>query len=179
MATPSKIYINGSARRSDHTVQKCTQNTAASLKCRDLLEWRSSLFSEEFHVRSNRGAWVCQGLFSLAFILALILYLIPPYSLWEGVEFIPVIAQESNETWLPMRVWRMHNDFGKTLSMLMTLTGKSLLVFLNEYWYMKLNVTLFQTWPDFQILSLIWLIEFICVTERFSDCHAWTNICTY
>ncbi len=29
---------------------------------------------------------------------------------------------------------------------------KSLLAFLNEYWYMKLNVTFFQTWPDFQIL---------------------------
>lgn len=28
---------------------------------------------------------------------------------------------------------------------------------------MKLNVTLFRTWPDFQNLTFIWLIKFICV----------------
>lgn len=98
MATPNKICINGSARRSDHIVQQCTQNTAAPVSNAGIYRNGEAHYSaRSFHVRSGRGAWDCQGLFSLAFILALILHLCPPYSLWEGVEFILVIAQESNE----------------------------------------------------------------------------------
>jgi len=60
------------------------------------------------------GAWDCQGLFSLAFILALILCilapLIPSEKVWSS--FL-LLLRRVMRTALPMRVWRMHNDFVK------------------------------------------------------------------
>lgn len=139
-------------------VQHYTQNTA-------VLVWNAGIYQNDethystnsFYVRSS-GPGDCQRLLCLS--LALILYY-SIFSLWEGVKFKRVMR-----TWLPTVC-----VFEECIMILLNIVdvdphGKSLLAFLNEYWYMKLNVTLFQTWPDFYLLFLVWLIELVYECDR-------------